>query len=73
MITRIHVNQHIIKANRLNDEDEPPLSVKQRGRTKRARRVSILGPSCLVYQPNAPLSCGARVWIETEAPVEVVA
>jgi hypothetical protein len=23
------------------------------------------------YEPDAPLSCGARVWIETDSKVEV--
>ena len=26
----------------------------------------------LVYRPDKPLSCGAKVWIETELNVEVV-
>jgi hypothetical protein len=34
--------------------------------------VEIKGPSKLVYSPDKPLSCGARVWVETEAEVEVV-
>jgi len=31
--------------------------------------VSILGESIVVYRPEKPLSCGAKVWIETEAEV----
>jgi hypothetical protein len=27
--------------------------------------VEILGSSKLVYRPDKPLSCGAKVWIET--------
>jgi hypothetical protein len=26
----------------------------------------------VVYSPDKPLSCGARVWIETEADVEII-
>lgn len=33
--------------------------------------VDIRGASRLVYSPGKPLSCGARVWIETKAEVEV--
>tara|TARA_R110001583_G_scaffold9651_17_gene45570 strand:+ start:8783 stop:8923 length:141 start_codon:yes stop_codon:yes gene_type:complete len=33
--------------------------------------VQILGKSRVVYSPNKPLSCGAKVWIETEAPVVI--
>ena len=31
--------------------------------------VTILGESRVVYSPNKPLSCGARVWIETDSEV----
>ena len=34
-------------------------------------KVEILGPSKVVYSPDKPLSCGARVWIETEAEVKI--
>jgi hypothetical protein len=37
-----------------------------------AQDVVIHGPSCVVYSPDKPLACGARVWIETEAEVEVI-
>jgi hypothetical protein len=33
--------------------------------------INILGPSKVVYSPDKPLSCGAKVWIETEAEVRV--
>ena len=31
-----------------------------------ATDVTIDGPSKLVYSPDKPLSCGAKVWIEAE-------
>jgi hypothetical protein len=31
--------------------------------------VYIHGPSKVVYSPHQPLSCGAHVWVETEAEV----
>lgn len=34
-----------------------------------AHGVLIDGPSNVVYSESHPLSCGARVWIETYAPV----
>jgi hypothetical protein len=69
MIKRIHVNQHVIRRNRVQDESEPPLTVKSsRGNTK-ALRVVVEGPSEIVYSPDRPLACGARVWVETTAPV----
>lgn len=69
MIKRIHVNQHIIKANAKNDAVDPPLSVKTSRGSHVGHRVTIDGPSEVVYSPDKPLSCGAKVWIETTAPV----
>ena len=68
MLTRIHVNQHKIKSNARNDLDEPVLTVKTYKSNDYAHEVSILGPSKVVYGQR-PLSCGARVWIETESEV----
>jgi hypothetical protein len=67
--TRIHVNQHVIRRNKRDGTDEPPLTVKtSRGNTY-CRSVDLLGPSRVVYSPCKPLACGAKVWIETDAPV----
>lgn len=68
----IHVNQHVIKSNRVNNENEPPLTVKIRGKAHYAHEVVIHGPSLVVNRPHKPLSCGARVWIETYAEVELI-
>lgn len=67
--TVVHVNQHIIKANNKTGERNPVLTVK-RGKTNRyAHTVHIAGPSKVVYSPDNPLACGARVWIETYSEV----
>lgn len=71
MISRIHVNQHVLRANRAGGEPAPPLTVKRGGKTIVAWRVEILGPSTVVYSPAKPLSCGATVWVETTARVLV--
>lgn len=71
-LKRIHVNQHIIKRNKKSGEDTPPLTVKLRGANLRAAAVEIHGPSVVIYSPNRPLDCGARVWIETRSPVDVL-
>ena len=72
MKTRIHVNQAIIKSNRKNKEDKPVLTVKTYKSNTYAREVEIQGNSRVIYSPNAPLSCGAEVWIETESEVNIV-
>jgi hypothetical protein len=69
MLKRIHVNQHAIRRNRVAGSNEPPLTIKTYHSNTKARRVEILGPSEVVYSPDKPLPCGARVWIETKAPV----
>jgi hypothetical protein len=72
MKTIIHVNQHIIKSNRIHKENEPVLTVKQGKTNTYGHEVSIDGPSKIVYSPDKPLSCGARVWIETESNVTII-
>ena len=72
MKTIIHVNQHVIKANAKSGAVDPVLTVKTYKSNTYAHEVRILGESRVVYSPDEPLSCGARVWIETQAQVEVV-
>jgi hypothetical protein len=68
MKKRIHINQHVIRHNLKNPDDmRPPVTIKQRGANIKCYEVMIDGPSKLVYSPDKPLSCGARVWIETNA------
>jgi len=71
MKSRIHVNQHIIKRNAKTGEREPVITVKQGRNNTYAHSVEILGPSTMVYSPDKPLSCGAKVWIETDALVVI--
>lgn len=72
MKTIVHVNQHIIKANAKTGKRTPTLTVKQGRKNTYAREVIIEGPSKVVYSPDNPLTCGARVWIETTAPVKLI-
>ena len=65
----IHVNNHVIKRNAKTGEREPTLTVKQGRNNTYAHSVEILGPSRVVYSPDKPLNCGAKVWIETTAEV----
>ena len=71
MKTIIHVNQHIIKSNRKNNSVEPVLTCKTYKNNTYAHEVHIDGPSKVIYSPDKPLSCGARVWIETDSEVEL--
>ena len=68
---RIHVNMHKVRANKKHGTNEPVLTIKEGKTNTYCHEVDILGPSNLVYRPNKPLSCGARVWIETTASVRI--
>ena len=72
MKTIIHVNQHAIRRNIKASTPEPVLTVKTYKSNTYAHEVAIQGPSSVVYSPDKPLSCGARVWIETTSPVVIV-
>lgn len=63
-ITRIHVNQHIIRANAKNNAKDPVFTVKCRNTNTYTNSVEIEGRCRLIYSPDKPLSCGAKVWIE---------
>ena len=73
MKTIVHVNQHNIRKNiRAADEERlPVLTVKTYKTNTYANTVTIDGPSKVIYSPDKPLSCGARVWIETEGTVTI--
>ena len=67
----VHVNQHVIRANKKNGEHNPPLTCKTHKQNVYGYRVKFTGFAEVVYQPDKPLSCGATVWIETDAPIIV--
>jgi hypothetical protein len=72
MKKRIHINQHRIRSNSKEDSDKlPVISIKRGKDIHYADSVVVLGESKVVYNPDKPLSCGARVWIETEAELRV--
>ena len=68
---KIHVNQHKIRSNKKHNLNEPVITVKTSKSNDYGHEVEILGPSKIVYSPDKPLSCGAKVWIETEAEVKI--
>jgi hypothetical protein len=71
MKTRIHVNQHKIRSNKKYNLNEPVITVKTSKSNTYAHEVDVLGPSKIIYRPDKPLSCGAKVWIETEEEVKI--
>lgn len=78
MKTICHVDQHIIRRNHKTGERAAPLSVRTYKSHAKANRVEILDKegnvvACVRYEPEKPLSCGARVWIETQHEVRAIA
>ena len=71
MIKKIHINQHHIRSNSKHNTNLPVVSVKTYKENIKGNTVQINGASTVVYQPDKPLSCGAKVWIETKAEVRV--
>lgn len=83
MKTRIHVNQHNVKHNRkyvnpgplFKVAAKPVLTVKDYKQNRKGNTAEIMCDGTVVarvvYRPNAPLPCGAYVWIETELEVKV--
>ena len=72
MKTKIHINQHVIKSNHKNNKRDPVITVKTYKSNNYGHQVDILGPSKVIYSPDKPLSCGAKVWIETDSEVIVI-
>ena len=67
----VHINKHIIRANEKDGSNEPPVTVR-RGRGKaihRCHHVEFHGASRLIYNPENPLPCGARMWSETHSSI----
>lgn len=77
MKTIIHVNQHNIKANTKDGMNRPVLTCKTYKENNYGHTAIIYdknGEECcrIVYSGDKPLSCGARVWIETHNKVDVI-
>ena len=67
----IHINQHVIRSNAKSGKREPVITVKTYKTNDYGHETIVNGPCKIVYSPDKPLSCGAKVWIETEAGVTV--
>jgi len=77
----IHVNMHVIRRNHKTGEREPVLTIKHHRQKKTGdfnktphqndycHEILIEGPCKVIYSPDNPQSCGARVWIETVTDV----
>lgn len=67
-LSRIFVSPPTIRENLANGQNEPTIVVKQGPSTQLYHRVSIHGPSSVVYDPTG--KHGASVFITTTSPVQ---
>ena len=82
MKTKIHINQHNIRANAKglsggSMEMLPVITGKDYKQNRKANEVSSVDDNgkCiakLVYRPDDPLACGAKVWLECDSKYVVV-
>jgi len=77
MKTIIHVNQHIIKSNSKSEDKKPVITCKTYKSNDYAKEVELLDANRnviakVIYSPDKPLSCGAKVWIETLNDINIV-
>ena len=56
-------------SNMKHGTNDPVITVKTSKSNTYTHEVKINGPSKVIYSPDKPLSCGAKVWIETESEV----
>lgn len=73
----IHVNRHRLQANAKHQRHDPAITVKTYKSNDYGHQVLIKDAAGnviarVLQQEEKPLSCGAKVWIETEYPVEVL-
>lgn len=67
----IHVHQNNIRSNIHKEPEDlkPPIIVKTYKGSEHFFELEITGPCKIFYRPHDPLSCGARLWIETTEEV----
>lgn len=66
-MVRVHINRNTIGSNRKHGKNEPPIAIRRSGNdVEYAHRVKLIGNAEIVYSPDKPLHCGARVWIEAD-------
>ncbi|NEP28840.1 DNA-binding protein, partial [Moorena sp. SIO3I6] len=73
-LAKINVNRNHIGSNikKSPQDRKPVISVKRSGTNLYGNEVEILGPCKIVYNPDNPLDCGARLWIETFSDIHFV-
>jgi len=71
MKTVIHINKNLKHSNDKHGRTLPVCRIETAGNIWYGSRVDILGPSSMIYSPDKPRKCGAKLWIETESEVVI--
>lgn len=71
MKTIIHINKNLKQSDDKHGSMKPVCRVEVDGETWYGTSVDIEGPSKMVYQPDNPRKCGAKLWIETDSNVVI--
>ena len=63
--TIVNINSNVIRQNIKRSKAERKPAIAVRGKeTRYVRELEIPVPCKIIYNPDKPLACGARVWIE---------
>lgn len=73
----VSINAHTIRHNAVTGSDGPPIRIARTKSDKKPRyahSIEINHPARLIYDPcKKILACGARLVLEVDGPVEIVA
>ena len=61
----VHINKNVIQQNiKKKPEERKPVIAIKGAQLGYVNHLEIPAPCRIIYSPDKPLSCGARVWIE---------
>ena len=71
MKTIIHINKNLKQSDDKHGRKRSVCRVETKGGRWYGSEVDILGPSKVIYRPDNPRPCGAKLWIETNSEVSI--
>lgn len=77
MTSIIHINRNVIQQNAKRDVKLPVCRVQQGTKTRYGMEVVLYDKDHnevgrLIYRPDSPLKCGAKLWIEYHEHIEIL-
>ena len=67
----IHINRNVIQHNEKHNRELSVCRVQEGSKARYGSAVEIHGPKSMVYRSEKPLSCGAKLWIETDSEITI--